>query len=501
MKRLIINRTIILFLNKHDFITLNKGDLKKIKEEFLLKYDNCIIYNYIDLKNHKPLIKDKINKLIFINQTKVNARKCIIKQINSNEKNEFLNKNHIQGTVKSQINYGAYYCNELLSVMSFNDSNRMTHNLTNGDYELSRFSVKTGVILVGIFNKILKQFISDYKPNKIISYADLNIVNKANNIYISNGFKNVKNIQPDFQYYHIERDGLFHKYTYGTKYLKNSNICEDEKKKNLSNLIKLWNCGKIRYELFINENQEIIQGFIYQIKNLVNNKSYIGQTTRPLHKRIYEYKSAFNLNKFYNQYLLNAFNKYGWDNFEFKIIDTGSTIDGLNKKEIYYIRKFNTTNKSVGYNITNGGRNSIPTIETLEKMSRSHLGKKQTYEWINKRIATAGTDEAKKYGRKKSDSEKKELSEKSLKYWLGKKRDEKTKEKISKTKKINGLSEKQKNVLCRTVYVKNIKTNEVINKYESTKHASVIVGVSQSTISRWCKNNKIIKNQLWTYVK
>jgi group I intron endonuclease len=480
-------------------ITLKSGELKTIKNNYLLTFDNCIIYTYYDLRNHKTLIRDRINKLMFINQIKVNARKCIIKQINSKEKNEFLNQNHIQGTVKSQINYGAYYYDELVSVMSFNDSNRMTHNLTNGDYELSRFSIKTGIILVGIFNKTLKQFISDYKPNKIISYADLNVVNKLNNIYISNGFKNVKNIQPDFQFYHIQKDELFHKYTYGTKYIKNIKIPTSEKNENLKNLIKFWNCGKIKYELFINENQEIIEGFIYQIKNLVNNKLYIGQTTRPLHKRIYEYKSAFNLNKFHNQYLLNAFNKYGWDNFEFKIIDSGSTIDELNNKEISYIKKFNTTNKSIGYNISDGGRNSIPTIETLEKMSKAGLGRKQTDAWINKRIATAGTDEAKKYGRNKTDEEKKFLSEKSPKYWLGKTRDDKTKEKISKTKKERGLSDKQKKILFKKVYVKNPKTNELIETYESTTHASDVMGVNQSTVSRWCKNKKIINNRLWTY--
>ncbi len=500
MRKIVYNKTILLFLNINDLHVLKKGELKKIKDDLLIKYDNCIIYNYFDLKKHKSLIRDRINKLKFTNQIKINARKCIIKQIDSKEKNEFLNQNHIQGTVKSQINYGAYYYNELVSVMSFNDGNHMTHNLNNGDYELSRFSIKTGIILVGVFNRILKQFINDYKPNKIVSYADLNVVNKSNNIYMLNGFKNIKNMPPDFQYYHKERDELFHKYTYGTKYLKNMKISDDEKNGNLNNIIKVWNCGKIRYVLFINENQEIIEGFIYQIKNLINNKLYIGQTTRPLHKRIYEYKSAFNLNKFHNQYLLNAFNKYGWSNFEFKIIDVGSTIDELNEKEIHYIQKFDSTNKSIGYNIGNGGRNSIPTIETLEKMSKAGRGRKQTDAWINKRIATAGTDEAKKYGRNKTDEEKKHLSENSTKYWLGKTRDNNTKEKISKTKKERGFTEKQKEILCKKVYVIDIKTNKTINIYESTAHASNIIGVNQSTISRWCKSNKIKNNEKWTYL-
>ena len=40
-------------------------------------------------------------------------------------------------------------------------------------------------------------------------------------------------------------------------------------------------------------------------------------------------------------------------------------------------------------------------------MSKSHIGIKQTDCWVNKRIAKAGSVDAKKYGRKKCDNEKK----------------------------------------------------------------------------------------------
>ncbi|MFW6246615.1 MAG: GIY-YIG nuclease family protein [bacterium] len=256
---------------------------------------------------------------------------------------------------------------------------------------------------------------------------------------------------------------------------------------------KYYNNIKHLIQPYPKRNREVI-GIIYQIKNKINNKKYVGQTIRTLIDRINDYKRGYG-----NDYINNAFNKYGWDNFEFTIIDTASTIDELNNKEIYYINKYNSNNKNFGYNIESGGDNKIPTIETIEKMSRSHLGIKQTNEWVNKRIANAGTEEAKKYGRRKTDIEKQELSDKSPKYWLGRERDEKTKEKISRTKKERGLSDKQKNILFKTVYKKNPKTNEILETFESTSHASTIIGVNQSTISRWCKNNKIIKGFLWTY--
>ena len=498
MKKIIINKTIILFLNIDEILTLKRAELKSIKNKYLKKYDNCVIYNYFTLKEKKEIIRDRLNKLKFINQKRIHTRKCDVKHISNEEKNEFLNKYHIQGTDNANICYGVFNNNELISVMTFNDTNKMTKNLDFNDYELSRFSVKSGIILVGVFKKILKRFISEYKPQKIVSYGDLNIINKCDNIYKSNGFKSSKQIPPDFQYYHIEKNKLYHKYTYGTKFKKNTpqHIAEKE----YENLFKFWNCGKIRYELFVDDKLNTIHGFIYQIKNLVNNKIYIGQTIRPIHKRIYEYKSALKFNRCYNQYLLNAFNKYGWNSFEFTVLDTASTSDELNKKEVFYIKKFDTTNKRIGYNIEIGGRNSIPSTETLKKMSASRLNRKQDEIWINKRIAPAGSDEAKKYGRKKTDEEKKLISEGSPKYWLGKNRDEETKRKISETKKERGLSDKQKKLLYKKVFVRDAKTNKIIKTFDSTTEAGRVFGKNQSTISRWCSKNKIVNNEKWSYI-
>ncbi len=239
-------------------------------------------------------------------------------------------------------------------------------------------------------------------------------------------------------------------------------------------------------------NKEII-GLIYQIKNKINKKVYIGQTIRSLNERIKDYKNGFG-----NNYINNAFNKYGWDNFEFNVIDTAQTIQELNNKEIKYIQEFKSNQKEFGYNIESGGKNAIPDIETLNKMSKSHLGIKQTEEWVNKRIAKAGSYEAKKYGKKKNEYEKKELSKNSPKYWLGKSRSIETKNKISETKIMNGLSKKQKEIICKKVYKINIITN-VIETFESTLLASINENVNQSTISRWCKNNIVKNNFKWTY--
>lgn len=498
MKKIVINNTIILFLSIDDMIKFKRNELKKIKTDYLEKYDNCIIYNYYDILNNKNLINDRINKLKYINQTKINARNCEIKIISHEEKNQFLNKNHIQGTDKSQIFYGAYHNNIIISVITFDYVRGMNGGNESGTYELSRFSIKTGLVVVGVFNKLLKKFITDYFPNKIISFADLNFVNRNYNIYENNGFKVSKNIQPDYKLLINNATKLYHKFTYGNKFKNNQSIDDLQKEKILNCSHRVWNCGKLKYELFINDDGMIICGFIYMIKNKTNNKVYIGQTIRNINKRIYEYKAAFKYDKFNNNHLGDSFKKYGWDNFEFSIIDNAQTIEELNLKEIKYIQQYKSNQKEFGYNIELGGKNAIPDTETLERMSRSHIGIKQTDSWVNKRIAAAGTEEAKKYGKTKTNEEKEYLSQFSPKYWLGKSRDEETKRKISERKKELGLSDKQKEVLCKTVYKINLINNN-ITIYDSTKKASFNESVNQSTISRWCKNEKTINGFLWKY--
>lgn len=74
---------------------------------------------------------------------------------------------------------------------------------------------------------------------------------------------------------------------------------------------------------------------IYQIRNTVNNKCYIGKSINVIQRKrthIYNLK----LNKHGNRYLQFAFNKYGLDNFIFEVLEY-CDINLLNKKEIQYI--------------------------------------------------------------------------------------------------------------------------------------------------------------------
>lgn len=71
--------------------------------------------------------------------------------------------------------------------------------------------------------------------------------------------------------------------------------------------------------------------YYYEIKNILNNKKYIGITTNPI-KREKEHFNNLKNNKHCNSHLQYAYNKDGVDNFKFIIIDE-KTYD--NEQEAY----------------------------------------------------------------------------------------------------------------------------------------------------------------------
>lgn len=59
---------------------------------------------------------------------------------------------------------------------------------------------------------------------------------------------------------------------------------------------------------------------IYSIKNKVNGKIYIGQSTDII-DRLRHHLSELRHNRHSNSYLQRSFNKYGEENFEFDVVE------------------------------------------------------------------------------------------------------------------------------------------------------------------------------------
>jgi hypothetical protein len=208
---------------------------------------------------NKSLVQNKLKHILGINNgIKIGARKTIIKKINKEDKSFFLNENHIQGNDKSDIFYGAYYDNILVGVMTFNSQRNMTKN-TDNEYELSRYSTSQNYIISGLGSKILKQFILDYSPTSIISFADRRwTINYENNLYTKLGFDLVSITKPTYYYYNskVDKYKRFHKFGFGKNNLKKRypNLDYSKTESQLTNELgfsKIWDCGLFKYKLII----------------------------------------------------------------------------------------------------------------------------------------------------------------------------------------------------------------------------------------------------------
>lgn len=203
------------------------------------------------------LVKSKLKHLLNVNDgVKIGGRNVVIKKINLEDKTFFLNNNHIQGTDKSNIYYGAYYNSELVGVITFNSRRNMTKN-NDGEFELSRYATKQNYLIRGLASKFIKHFINEYNPTSIISFADRRwTINPENNLYTNLGFNLVSITKPNYYYYNskISKYKRFHKFGFGKNNLKKRfpDLDYNKTEKELTSELgydKIWDCGLFKYRL------------------------------------------------------------------------------------------------------------------------------------------------------------------------------------------------------------------------------------------------------------
>jgi hypothetical protein len=193
-----------------------------------------IIHIWEDDWNFKNnIIKSQIKSWIGLVDNRVFARKCYIKEINDNSiVRDFLNTNHIQGHVNSVLKLGLYHKEDLLSIMTFNKFEGRKKMVNNG-WNLNRFCNLLNTSVLGGASKLLKYFELNYDTKRIISYADVDWSDGL--LYHNIGFELINKSNPDYKYI---IDGI----------RKNKS---NYRNSNTKYSIKIWDCGKMKFEKFI----------------------------------------------------------------------------------------------------------------------------------------------------------------------------------------------------------------------------------------------------------
>ena len=96
-----------------------------------------------------------------------------------------------------------------------------------------------------------------------------------------------------------------------------------------------------------------MKGYIYIIKNSINEKVYIGQTARTIEARWSQHKASALRGDTQGIILYNAIRKYGVNNFYVSLLEE-TEIENLNERERYWIKYYNSKTPN-GYNVREGG--------------------------------------------------------------------------------------------------------------------------------------------------
>lgn len=214
---------------------------------------------------------------------------------------------------------------------------------------------------------------------------------------------------------------------------------------------------------------------IYQIRNLINNKKYIGQATN-IKNRWYIHKWFLRkevYSRFENIHLFNAWKKYTESNFIFETIEF-CNIEDLDKLESHYIHLYP---REELYNINY----EDPTTSRGRKYSE------ETLEKLRNRVVSEETRQ------KMSESGKKKIFS------------ERHRENISKSNKNKAHSEEWNRKVSESkkkpIVQLDLSTGKIISEYSSASEAASLLNINLGHISQVCHNNrKSAGGFRWEYI-
>lgn len=234
-----------------DGLYWHADDIGNDKNYHLHKTEECekigihlihIFENEWKLKQN--IVKSRLNNLLGIYSMTIFARKCQIKNVESQTSRQFQDNNHIQGKVNASVNIGLFYNDELISLMTFGKC-RFNKKY---EWELLRFCNKLGYHIPGAAGKLLKFFERNYHPKSLISYADRRW--SQGKLYNALGFELDHISKPDYWYF--KNLILESRIRYQKHKLKEILDKFDDNKTEVENMIdngyhRIFDCGNLVY--------------------------------------------------------------------------------------------------------------------------------------------------------------------------------------------------------------------------------------------------------------
>ena len=189
----------------------------------------------------KSIISHKLNK-----SKKIYARNTIFGEVSSKEAFEFLEKNHIQGGIRSKYYLGLYNNEELIQIFTLGKSRYKD------EYEIHRICTKLNYAVIGGVSKLFSK-VKNYITGELITFADLSY--SSGNIYETLNMNLLYKTSPS--YYYVKNNIKYNRITFQKHKLKNKLKSFNETLSESDNVmnngyLKIYDCGQAKYSVSIN---------------------------------------------------------------------------------------------------------------------------------------------------------------------------------------------------------------------------------------------------------
>ena len=232
---------------------------------------------------------------------------------------------------------------------------------------------------------------------------------------------------------------------------------------------------------------------IYQIRNLVNGKVYVGSAVN-LRARRNRHFSYLRNNCHANRKLQNAFNKYGEENIVFEVVEIVADKYNLLEREQYYIDTLNAVKE--GYNIRLIAESNLGIKYSEQSKERIRKAKSNISEETRKRMSISRnkrppiSEETRRRMSLAQSNRSEETRRRMSLAQQGKHMSEETKQRISRTL-TEKLKYNEKKVIC-------VETNQ---EYRNISVASRETHIDRVSIIRCVKGvRKTAGGYHWEYV-
>lgn len=238
-------------------------DKYKSKNYHIDKFNACIskdiqlITLWEDqIRCHPDICKSIIESKLGLINHKTYARKCDVCNLSQRETKLFLEQNHIQGYVRSEVRYGLKNKDgKLVCVMTFSKRSKMSGGKNDSDtWELTRYCSIIRTTVIGGASKLLNWFINIHHPSHIVSFSCNDI--STGSMYEKLGFKNDGQTNT---YFYCDRNTMkrYHRSSFSKESIKKKgfNIDGMTEKELMDmyykNILRIYDCGKIKWSLNI----------------------------------------------------------------------------------------------------------------------------------------------------------------------------------------------------------------------------------------------------------